>query len=104
VQLDCFSAVQRWLAQPLGAAACFYAKERSSCRFDHVGVVVLHLGIPYVVEATFSGVRVRAFAARISRATLALGVARVRCRCEDTMTAFCAPRRVKWWCCQDVCR
>ena len=47
-----------YIVQPLGALECWATKYFSGTRFDHAGVIVLLQGEPYVLEQTFTSIKV----------------------------------------------
>ena len=65
---------------PFGAAVCAVSKQLCDTQFDHCGMIVCdEVGIPHVLEATFSGVKVsecRCYAA-VTRRILTPGAAEI---------------------------
>lgn len=56
------------LMQPCGAGVCALSKlQRGQRRFDHCGVVVVRFGVPFVLEETLSGPRLRPYEQRVLR-------------------------------------
>lgn len=53
------------LYAPLGSAVCAARKALTGTPYDHAAIVVRRRGTPYVLERTFSGVKLRRFDARL---------------------------------------
>lgn len=47
------------------SSSSYLSNKRTSSVPDHIGIIILHQGIPYVIEQTFSGIKARRYDHRI---------------------------------------